>query len=215
MAGGIGAGLSTSEFSWVWAAHGRQIIVFSIGALALLFASFVNNSGAAALAAIVIAAGFGLSGHTQGLETPGIAPWLVGLHLLIAGFWFAAPAALWPRRDRTDEEVLRRMQRFSAIATIAVPILFASGLWLLWRLAGGFAAVPTTPYGQVLLVKLVLSTTALTLGAWNKFFVTRRLSTDTDDGRRALKSTLRLDATIFFGVLAAIAAATTFIGPHD
>jgi putative copper export protein len=131
----------------------------------------------------------------------------------IAAFWLAGPITLWPTRNLDDATVTARVTRFSNFAVAAVPLLFVLGLWLALLLAGGWSALLTSLYGQLLLAKLGAATVALALGAYNKTIVTKRLRTAPEAGRRALKLTLGLDAVLFLIALGAIAAATSLTGP--
>lgn len=162
---------------------------------------------------MALAAGFALTGHTQALEQPGLAPWAAGLHVLIAAFWIAAPITLWPRASLPDATVLARTERFSRLALFSIPVLFAIGLWLAVLLAGSVNALLTSSYGQLLAAKLVVAGAALGLGAYNKQVVTRELRDTPSRGRRALTTTLSFDALLFAGALILVGVATTLTGP--
>lgn len=202
-----------TALSWTWPMLAPSSIAFGIGGLVALAAWLSRQSILAALSAIALAAGFALTGHTQALENPGLTPWGVGLHVLIAGFWIAAPFTLWPRASLSDAIVLERSERFSRFALWVVPTLFAIGLWLAVLLAGGVSPLFSSPYGQLLLAKLVAAGGALALGAYNKQVVAKKLRTDPQEGRRALRTTLGIDALLFAGALLFIGFATTFVGP--
>ncbi len=215
MGGAVTAAFSADHFQWMWAGIGNQTTAFLVGA-ALLFVSAFSGSRILAIAAsIVIAGGFGLAGHSAGLENPGPAPYVVALHTLIAGFWFAAPWTLWPRSAEAGALTLHRTRMFTRIAVIIVPAIFVSGLWLLWRIGGGIDGVIASLYGRLLLGKLALGAAILGLGALNMTVVTRRLTTASASGRNALRATLRIDAVLFLGVLLLIASATSFTGPNE
>lgn len=215
MGGGLGAALSTDTFAWTWGSLGPQATAFLAGAGLLLAGALAGSRILAAVAAIAIAAGFGLAGHSAGLEEPGIAPAVVGLHVLIAGFWFFAPVSLWPRADLSENEVTRRTRTFSRVAVALVPVLFLSGVWLLWRIGGGVDGVLASLYGRLLLGKLGVAAAILGLGALNMTVVTKRLAAAPASGRKALRATLGADAVLFFGVLLLIASATSFTGPNE
>lgn len=211
--GGASALLDPSALSWTWPALGPSSTATATGA-ALLAASWMLRSRiAAAAGAVALAASFGLTGHSQALESLGLAPWAVGLHVLIAAFWFAGPITLWPAPTLENATLNARVVRFSKNAVAAIPLLFTLGLWLALLLAGGWTALVTSPYGQLLLAKLAAASFALALGAYNKTIVTARLHTAPEAGQRALKLTLGLDALLFFIALSAVAAATSLTGP--
>ena len=213
LGGGLGAAFSPETFSWIWPANRLQAFAF-VGGAGLMALSAIARTGFLKLpAAIVIASGFALAGHTQGLDMPGLAPWLAGLHALIVGFWIIAPFTLWPRTDLPEATIVARMERFSQIAVWSVPLIFVTGVWLALRLTGSPTALLTSPYGQLLLAKLVLASLALAIGAWNKFRVTSMLAQNPARGLISLKRALGADIVLFASLLTLIAAATTFTGP--
>jgi putative copper resistance protein D len=185
----------------------------AIGAVALAAGWRLRSRIGAGIGAGALTLSFGLTGHSQALDTPGLAPGAVALHVLIAGFWLAGPMTLWPTHKLEQAALTARVTRFSNIAVAGVPLLFALGLWLALLLAGGWTPLLTSLYGQLLLTKLAAASFALALGAYNKSVVTALLRTAPEQGRRALKRTLRLDVAFFLIALCAIAAATSLTGP--
>lgn len=210
-----GSAFSTDQFQWTWMGIGNQTTAFLAGAGLLFIASLSASRIVAIAASLAVAGGFGLAGHSAGLEAPGVAPYAVMLHTLIAAFWFAAPWTLWPRNTEADDVALARTQTFSRIAVVIVPLLFLSGVWLVWRIGGGIDGVISSLYGRLLLGKLALACAILGLGALNMSVVTKRLETAPASGRKALRTTLRIDAVLFLGVLLLIASATTVTGPNE
>ncbi len=213
MGGSLGAAFSTEQFGWTWAAGGRPALALLVGAGFLVVAGLIRHRVLLVPAAISISASFALTGHSAGLAAPGLAPWIVAGHLLIAGFWFAAPATLWPRSGMQDADVLARTEAFSRVARVIVPLVFLSGIYLFWRINGGFSGLLSSGYGQLLASKLLAATLLLGLGAVNLMFVTRRLAAQPARGRAALRATLRAEAVLFAAIVIIIAAATTVSGP--
>jgi len=215
MGGSLSAAFAQDQFSWTWIGVGRQTMALLAGASLLFVSAFLQIRLIAVAAAVAIAGSFGLAGHSAGLAAPGVAPFAVMLHALIAAFWFVAPFTLWPRTGGADAATLHRTRMFSRVAVILVPLLFVSGVWLLWRIGGGIDGVVGSLYGRLLLGKLALATAVLGLGALNMTVVTRKLAIAPPSGLKALRTTLRIDAVLFFGVLLLIASATTFTGPNE
>jgi putative copper export protein len=213
LGGGLSAAFSPDTFSWIWPANRSQAMAFLAGGGLIAASSLAPLKYLKLPAAFLIAAGFGLGGHTQGLDTPGLAPWFAGVHALIAGFWIVAPFMLWPRASLDAGLVHARMERFSRIALWCVPLLFVSGIWLALRLAGPPEAILSSSYGQLLLAKLLLATLALAIGAWNKLRITQLLRDDAPSGVASLKRSLGADILVFAGILLLITAATTLTGP--
>jgi copper resistance protein D len=211
--GGASALLDPATLSWTWPALGPSLTATAIGAVALKIGLLLRWKITAGIGAVALAASFGLTGHSQALESPGLAPWAVSLHVLIAAFWIVGPLTLWPGRNLDDTTLTARVTRFSNVAVAVVPLLFLLGLWLALLLAGGWTPLLTSLYGQLLLAKLGAANFALALGAYNKTTITARLRTTPEAGRRALKLTLGLDAVLFLIALGAIAAATSLTGP--
>lgn len=194
---------------WAWRVHGNALLALAGGVAILVAASrahVLTLPGAA-----LIAASFGLTGHTQALDTPGLAPLAVAVHVTFAAFWFAAPLSLWPCASIADDAMIARLQRFSAIAILAVPALFALGVWLALRLGGGLEALVSSDYGRLLLAKLGAAGAALVLGAVNRSIGVTSLCT----GRTTLKRLLAGEAVAFFAALALVAWATTAAGPPE
>jgi putative copper export protein len=136
-------------------------------------------------------------------------------HVFIAGFWVAAPITLYPATKIDDALLLRRLKRFSAIATAAVPVLILLGVWLAWILAGGFEPLVGSVYGQLLLLKLAVGVTAMGMGALNKQIVTGRIAAEPAKGRRWLRRTLAVETALFAAAILAVSAATTVAGPGE
>lgn len=211
--GGANALLDPATLSWTWPVLGPSSAAVGVGAVAMASGWLLRSTIAAAIGAIAFSASFGLTGHTQALESPGLAPWAVATHVLIAAFWFAGPITLWPARNLEGAALTTRVARFSNFAVAAVPALFALGFWLALHLTGGWKPLFTSLYGQLLIAKLAAASFALALGAYNKSVVTAQLQTAPEAGQQALRLTLGLDIALFVIALAAIAAATSLTGP--
>jgi putative copper resistance protein D len=123
-------------------------------------------------------------------------------HLLAAGAWLGGLLPLgfilahYGRETDTAratdlEEVLLR---FSGMGYVAVAALIGSGLVNGWFLIGNVSGLFATPYGQLLLVKLVLFTGMLALAVSNRFWIVPSLTkarTDDRNGSTAWITKLR------------------------
>ncbi len=198
-----------------WMALGDSTLLIVVGALAAAGGVWFGSRIVAALGAIVVSAGFALTGHSQGLADPGLAPAMVAAHVMIAGFWVAAPFSLYPAKALPDAQLLARLNRFSAIAIAAIPILVGLGAWLAWILTGGPEKLFGTTYGLLLLAKLVIGGVAMGLGALNKQIITAKVAADPANGRTWLRTTLLLETTLFVAAIIAVSAATTIGGPTE
>jgi copper transport protein len=106
------------------------------------------------------------------------------VHLLGAVLWIGGlltlAVTLGPTvRDLTAEGrrvVLgRAIPRFSALALISWGVLAVTGFYSGLLQVGNLTALTTTPYGQTLLLKLILIVPLLLLGTFNLLVVTRKL----------------------------------------
>ena len=69
----------------------------------------------------------------------------------------------------------RAVPRFSLVALCAWSVIVLTGLYAAWLQVGNITALTTTPYGQTLILKLILILPLLALGAFNLTVVTRKL----------------------------------------
>lgn len=198
-----------------WMALGDATLLVVLGALAAVGGVWFGSRAIAALGAIMVSVAFGLTGHSQGLSDPGLAPTIVAVHVFIAGFWIAAPLSLYPSRALPDTQLLARLGRFSSIATAAIPIMVGLGVWLAWILTGGAEKLFGTTYGLLLLAKLGVGAVAMGLGALNKQIITAKVAADPFAGRRWLRMTLLVEAALFLTAIVAVSAATTIGGPAE
>lgn len=196
-------------------ALGNSTLLILGGAITATVALWIGSRVFAAVGAIAISAGFGVTGHTQGLTEPGLAPLVAATHVLIAGFWVAAPLSLYPFEALNKAQLLVRLQRFSTVAIAAIPILIGLGLWLAWLLTGTSHRLFGTTYGLLLLAKLAVAMIAVAIGALNKQVVTAKIAEDEPTGRRWLRRTLIIEAALFITAIIAISAATTVGGPSE
>jgi len=213
LAGGLEHVLDFSMFDWVWTPNKAQTLGYLSGAGVILVGVVSRLRVLVILGAFVLLVGVALGGHTRGLEPPGLNPWIASLHVGLAAFWVTAPITLWPSQDVDDEELLRRMERFSAIAVWSVPLIFVGGVWLGTQLTGSFSAFLTTGYGRLLVLKLMLACGAFAIGGANKYWVTGKLRDNPAAGRRLLRRTLMVDSLLFACIVIAIASATSLTGP--
>lgn len=200
---------------FIWQANQAQILAFFVGAGGLVLSRFFSSPLLTLVAAAVLLAGFGLGGHTHGIDDPFLSPLTAIIHVGLAAFWIAAPWTLFPRTALPLGDLRARLERFSAIAVWAVPVAFLLGLGLLLRLADGLEAVFATGYGQLHMLKLFLAIAALGLGAYNKRIVTGRILADPEMGTKLLRRVLAAEGCLFLLILLVVAAATTLTGPQQ
>lgn len=114
-------------------------------------------------------------------------------HLLAAGAWLGGLVPLafillchtttkWKVEPVDVNEILLR---FSGMGYIAVATLIGSGLLNSWFLVGSVSNLLKTPYGQVLLIKLVLFAAMVALAATNRFWLVPAMSAPRTDASAA------------------------------
>ena len=159
----------------------RDWITPSVSALSLLSLAFV--------------------GHTQ-IQDEGLRILHIGadgVHLLAAGAWLGSLPALsyllimaWQSPSEHTADARARLVRFSRIGAIVVAALIASGLINAWFLVGSVGKLATTPYGQLLLLKLGLFFGMLALAALNRFHLVPSLVAAQENGESLASSLRRL-----------------------
>jgi copper transport protein len=104
---------------------------------------------------------------------------LLGAALWVGGLIFLVAVLVPILRDLTAagrRVVLgRALPRFSLLALIAWGVMAMTGLYAAWLQVGSLPALTGTPYGQTLILKLILIVPLLALAAFNLFVVTRKL----------------------------------------
>ncbi|PYJ75140.1 MAG: hypothetical protein DME72_00705 [Verrucomicrobia bacterium] len=103
------------------------------------------------------------------------------LHLCAAGAWIGGllPLAIFLTHARASvslgERAARVLQRFSTLSLGCVGVLVVSGLSNSWLLVGSIHALLTTPYGCLLLFKLMLFGILVGFGARNRLVIKTKL----------------------------------------
>ncbi len=77
----------------------------------------------------------------------------------------------------------RAIPRFSLLALCAWSVIILTGFYASWLQVGNLTALTTTPYGQTLILKLILIVPLLVLGVFNLAVVTRKLRGATTEER--------------------------------
>jgi putative copper resistance protein D len=190
-------GLRTG-FGQVWTA--RLVLIALAAALFTRSpehrASWAFGAVAAALAVVTLA----LVGHgTQGEGAAGLLHRTGdALHLLASAVWIGALYALSllivgarSSAGGRDADIIHdALTRFSGVGPGVVAVLLLTGIANSWFLIGPEKALASlsTPYGQVLLNKIILFLAMLGLAAGNRYWLTPLLASDLKgDARGALK----------------------------
>lgn len=181
----------------------------AIGVAALAAALWGNElrgrpQGVLALAAFL---GLGLaltaSGHAGSARPQLVTRPAVLVHVLAAAFWIGAliPLAVQLRR----KEATAALHRFSIVIPFAVLPLVAAGVALAVVQVREPAALPSTAYGRVLLVKLALVSVLLLLAAFNRWRLTGRVSAGDVDAARRLGRSILVEIALAAAILCTVA----------
>lgn len=185
--------LTGTGFGWVWLGRSAlAIIILGVLAVRTVIRRGHPDKLLAVLTAALTASLAGV-GHTQVQD--GIARIIHvsadGAHLLTAGAWLGAlPPLLYlvtnaahPAAPEHRAATGNALLRFSGVGQLAVATLIGSGLINSWYLVGSFDLMGT-PYGQLLLVKLVFFLGMLSMATLNRFWLVPSLirKRETGDG---------------------------------
>jgi copper transport protein len=145
------------------------------------------------------------------------------VHLLAAGIWvggiFMLAFVFFPGLRGIDplkrrEVLIVAIPRFSLIAMIAWSVLGLTGFYAGWVQVGNLHALWTTPYGNSLIVKLILLAIVLIVASINLFAIERHLTRKIDEGAinvwsRRLTWTVTAELVLILGVLGAVGQMTS------
>jgi copper transport protein len=152
--------------------------------------------------ALLVAVSFALSGHAATSGPAWITRPALVLHALCAAYWVGAFAPLLLALRRLPrEDALALLGSFSAGAVLAVTCLVLAGVVLAALQVRTPAALLTTDYGRLLLLKLALVAVLLALGARNRLVLTPALERRTD-AAVGLRRTIGVDLALAAGVVA-------------
>ncbi|MEO8313326.1 MAG: copper homeostasis membrane protein CopD [Pseudomonadota bacterium] len=228
LAGSVAEGLTFEALSAVLTSMALgpfSLIRAGVAALALLGAATVRSIRGVFTLCVVLGAvalsSFAWMGH--GAATRGSSGWFhLGadiLHALAAGIWMGALIAFYgltlsPNgNSATDAALHVALRGFSRLGSLLVAVLIATGLVNSWFLVGPahLSGLWTTPYGQLLSLKLLLFVGMLGFAASNRFRLTPALGAALEarasslDAKSALRRSLLLETTLAVGVLALVA----------
>ena len=128
---------------------------------------------------------------------------LIIVHLVGLSYWIGALLPLRKMCNFIDNDKLKIVAHLFGIYAIGyVGVLVAAGLIFSYILLGDISALISTDYGNVLLIKMIVVSTLLSLGAINKFKIIPNLSIDQNLGLKRLKKSIQIEIlcvlSIFF-----------------
>ncbi|GAB4065674.1 cytochrome c oxidase assembly protein [Angustibacter speluncae] len=160
---------------------GRQVAIeVAFVAVVALLASAVRGpvgAGVAAVLGLVALVPLALTSHSAGSASHELVVSSWWMHLAGVCLWTGGLVTLaWlGRRDGLGRDVGTVAGRYSAVAGWAFALVAASGAANGWARVGGFAGM-VTPYGAVLLVKVIALVLLGFAGWWHREHLLRRLT---------------------------------------
>ena len=188
MTGGVTAGqvqrmVAGTVWGWGWLAGvGGALLV--LGGWRLASARRAGSTTLAAVGGLGMALSPALSGHAAAASPMALNVALDASHVLMAGFWVGTlfimlvaglPAMLAIGDGRTDTSIAALVNSFHPVALVAAPFVVLSGAASAWLRLGSVATLLGSPYGQTLLIKVLLVLCVGVLGIHNSVRARRRL----------------------------------------
>lgn len=157
-----------------------------------------------------ISLSFSFTGHMADFSL--IERSLLSLHILIAFLWLGSlyPLLRWLQLENITLSQ-KLFERFGFYASFLVPLLLIAGLGLSYLITGFDLTLLMTPWGGVLLFKLILVVAILALAAWHKYrLVPQLLATN---GKNKMGRSLVWEIVLGVGILAFSAVLSTLLSP--
>lgn len=133
-------------------------------------------------------------------------------HLIAIASWVGS---LWPLYKSCEllpiGAVKSLMQHFGLLAILIIAALLISGVTLILQYLHSFAELYTSNYGQLILLKLLLVSAMLLLGAWHKLYLVPQITQQHHVG--TLKRSISVEMFIALFVLITTSIFTTLVGP--
>lgn len=120
-------------------------------------------------------------------------------HLTGGGFWLGTLGVLALtvipalRGDAQLTTLAAVVRDFSMFARLGAGMLLLSGGLATWNYSGSLAAIPTTPWGQLLLAKLLCLAGVATIGWWNWKVVTPALEVEAPTAPARLRRAVAIE----------------------
>lgn len=166
--------------------------------------------------AIVAVMSFAFDGHTV-TEGPRTVHALANLaHVAAGGIWFGGIVGLvvvgaHRRRRGIADPVSPLVVRFSAVATLALPVVVVAGAGMALMILDDPGELTGSPWGRRLIIKTSAVTVAIAVGAYNHFVIVPRLDRDGADRVVGVRSrrTLAVEGIVLLFVAGVTAFLTT------
>lgn len=153
--------------------------------------------GVSASAAVLTFVTFSASGHPNALSPRLLWVTIDELHLVAVALWLGGLLVLWcaGKAWLAEPEAVRPVERFSFAASIAVPVIVATGVAQTLKLAGGRHVRQATDWGRMLLTKVMLVIAMVAVGGVSRWLLQH-------DGAGGIRRTLAVEAVVGIAVIA-------------
>lgn len=168
----------------------------------------LSHSVIAVLGTAAVTMSYLFDGHTV-TASPGFIVKLSDLvHIAGAGVWLGGVLMLsWVLTGRHRKGMPLRAGelavRFSRVAGAALGAVGIAGLILTWAILDTPSELVSTPWGQLLVLKVAAVSVAASIGAYNHRYVVPRLELDTGDATAGdeLRRTVRIEGIVLISVV--------------
>lgn len=140
-----------------------------------------------------------ISGHPSASPLSGVASMVDAVHFSSVILWIGGLLTIALGDVVKTAEARSVVDRFSRIATFAIPTAIATGMWQTWHLVPALGNITQTAWGRALLIKTSLVVVAATLGAFARWLIRR-------DDTRSIRRILTVEALVAVLALGVTAA---------
>lgn len=211
--------LTRSAWGWGWLAQAAAVAVGVVGHRLAARRSDAAGWVLIAGAAITLAVTPALSGHALSARGgAGVAVIADALHVLGAGGWLGSllvlvtagiPAAWRLDKGTRGAAVAALVHAFSPTALIFAGVVVATGIFASWQHVGSVAALWSSDYGRLLLLKLAVLSLVFGTGAYNFLRVRPALGAEAGVHRLRRASLVELAVGAVVVVITAVLVATS------
>ncbi|HVO48899.1 MAG TPA: CopD family protein [Steroidobacteraceae bacterium] len=186
-----------------------------LAGLGLLAVGFLRQSRPALwLGVVLLVSAFPVTGHTSVSPQRLALIGLLALHVAIVSFWIGALSALLRVTQLEAVAIAARcIERFSAIAVAAVPLILLAGIGLTALLLQEPAQL-LQPYGALLLAKGTLFGVLMGMAALNRWRFAPGIASGAATAMRSFRRTVVAEWLLIATVLLLTAILTTFYSPE-
>jgi putative copper resistance protein D len=195
--------------AFVWRAGGLSVLIAG-----LAWASPAGRA-IALLGALALLIAFAQVGHTANSSSRVLLASILLVHISIVAFWFGALPPL--RRialRESPQSAARVIETFSSIAIVLVPLLAVAGVALAVVLLGQWSNL-RTPYGRIIVLKVMLFAGLMLLAALNRRRYVPALAAGTPRAARDFSRSVVAEYILIAAALASTAALTTLYSPDS